>query len=53
MRGISVETWASWIGVLLAAGVMTTAYAYTNFETKDLDRLVRIEGKIDELSKSK
>lgn len=52
----SAEQWIAWIGATVAAAVMLSAYAFTNFETKEESkekresiekRLDRIDDKLD------
>jgi hypothetical protein len=58
MKQPPMVTWIAWLGATLVAAVTYTAFAYTNFETKDsaresksdiVQRLDRIENKLDEL----
>ena len=57
-----MSEWIAWVGATVAAAVSITVYAYNNFETKSqavesktdlVQRLDRIEGKVDRLLESK
>jgi uncharacterized protein Yka (UPF0111/DUF47 family) len=52
------EIWVAWLAATVTASITLTAFAYTNFETKDhskeaqdnlVKRLDRIEEKIDQI----